>query len=422
MRNIGSVLVLVGLTFPTFQDALAASSEETIAQLLAQIQTLTARIEAVEQAQSKSTVVERSYPTLTSTPTSTPTSTLTSTPTSTLTQIAKAQPTWTDTIKMKGDFRYRHEAFDVDNRRDRHRQRMRARVGLTGKVSDQVSAGFSLASGGSDPTSTNQSFDDASSSKNVVIDLAYISWKAPVDGLSVNAGKFKNPFYRVGGNGLIWDGDLNPEGAGVSYENGNVFANGIASWLDESSSDDDSFLLGGQFGIGHDISQDSSFIAGVSYFNYVDSVGEPAFYAGDGRGNRLNTDGEYLSGFELVEGFVEYSLRFQDVNIMLFADYVQNLDADDYDQGYALGTQLQGGDWQLGYTYQDLEADAVLGTFTDSDFIGGGTDGKGHIFQASYALSKQIGLKGTFFLNEQNIDFGLEEDFKRLMLDISFKY
>ena len=49
-------------------------------------------------------------------------------------------------------------------------------------------------------------------------------------------------------------------------------------------------------------------------------------------------------------------------------------------------------------------------------------DGKGHILQASYALSKQIGLKGTFFLNDRNVDFGTEQDFKRLMLDISFKY
>ncbi|MEQ8783996.1 MAG: putative porin, partial [Roseibium album] len=63
-----------------------------------------------------------------------------------------------------------------------------------------------------------------------------------------------------------------------------------------------------------------------------------------------------------------------------------------------------------------------LGTFTDSDFIGGGTDGKGHIVSAGYALSERIALKGTLFFNKRNIDFGTEEDFKRLMLDISFKY
>ena len=127
------------------------------------------------------------------------------------TQVAAAtpqKPSWTDDFKIKGDFRYRHEAFDIDNRRDRHRQRMRARVQATGKVSETVEAGFGLATGGSDPISTNQTFDGASSSKDVVIDLAYAKWR-PTDALSVVAGKFKNTIHRVGGNSLIWDGDLN---------------------------------------------------------------------------------------------------------------------------------------------------------------------------------------------------------------------
>ncbi|MGK0224763.1 MAG: hypothetical protein ACI9ON_004020, partial [Limisphaerales bacterium] len=229
-------------------------------------------------------------------------------------------------------------------------------------------------------------------------------------------------FHRAGGNGLIWDGDLNPEGVGLKYSQGKVFANAIASWVDESSSDDDSFLIGAQFGLGQSIGEDGSLLAGLSYFNYVDAVGEPAFFDGSSKGNRLNANGEYISGFELLEGFVEYSVEIEDLKLTVFADYVQNLDANRYDTGYAVGTKIKSKTWQVGYTYQDLEADAVLGTYSDSDFIGGGTDGKGHRLQASYSLSKSIGLTGTLFLNERNIDFGSEEDYKRLMLDISFKY
>lgn len=299
---------------------------------------------------------------------------------------------------------------------------MRARVVLTGKVSETVTAGFGLATGGSDPISTNQSFDDGSSSKGVVVDLAYINWKAPVEGMNVRAGKFKNPLLRAGGKSLIWDGDLNPEGVGVTYQKGNLFTNAIASWVDESSSDDDSFLIGGQFGAGFNVSDESDLIAGFGYYNFVDSRGEPAFFDGDSAGNQLNADGEYVSAFELVEGFVEYNVKLGDAKLTLFADYVQNLGADDYDQGYALGGKIKTDKWQTGYTYQDLEADAVLGTFSDSDFIGGGTDGKGHILTAGYAISKVISLRGTLFLNKRNVDFGSEEDFKRLMLDISVKY
>ncbi len=388
----------------TAQGALAEASDELVQKLMAQVAELTARLEAVEQSDAERKVKKQTY----------------TAPTAT--QVVQTKPFWTDDLKLKGDFRYRHEAFDIENRRDRHRQRMRARVQLTGKVSETVTAGFGLATGGSDPISTNQSFDDGSSSKGVVVDLAYINWKAPVEGMNVRAGKFKNPLLRAGGNSLIWDGDLNPEGVGVTYQKGNLFTNAIASWVDESSSDDDSFLIGGQFGAGFNVGDESDLIAGFGYYNFVDSRGEPAFFDGDSAGNQLNADGEYVSAFELVEGFVEYNLKLGDAKLTLFADYVQNLGADDYDQGYALGGKIKTGKWQTGYTYQDLEADAVLGTFSDSDFIGGGTDGKGHILTAGYAISKVISLRGTLFFNKRNVDFGSEEDFKRLMLDISFKY
>lgn len=404
MSRAIALMALLGTGFAASASQ-AETSDELVRQLTAQIAELTARLEAVETAQAKKTVPTHTYA-----------------PPAATAQAVTQQSSWTDDIKLKGDFRYRHEAFDVDDRRDRHRQRVRARVGLTGKVAENVSAGFGLATGSSDPISTNQTLGDGSSSKGVVIDLAYVNWQTPLEGMAVRAGKFKNPLHRAGGNGLIWDGDLNPEGVGVTFARGNFFANGLASWVDESSSDDDSFLLGGQFGMNHEVSENGVLLAGAGYYNYLDSRGEVAFFDGSAAGNRLNAQGEYISDFELIEGFVEYQTRINATKVTFFADYVQNLGASDYDQGYALGAKLKNGDWQASYTYQDLEADAVLGTFTDSDFIGGGTDGKGHIVSAGYALSERIALKGTLFFNKRNIDFGTEEDFKRLMLDISFKY
>ena len=209
---------------------------------------------------------------------------------------------------------------------------------------------------------------------------------------------------------------------GANFKRGAIFANALASWVDESSSDDDSFLVGGQVGTIIDVGDDARLTSGLGYYNYLDARGERAFFEGDALGNRLNADGEYVNGFELVEGFVEYVTQLDDKQLTLFADYVQNLEASDYDQGFALGARLKANAWQLGYAYQEVEADAVLGTFTDSDFIGGGTDGEGHILQVGYAISKRIGLRGTLFLNDRNIDFGAEEEFKRLMLDISFKF
>ena len=110
----------------------------------------------------------------------------------------------------------------------------------------------------------------------------------------------------------------------------------------------------------------------------------------------------------------------------LYADFVQNQDADDLDTGYIIGAKLgkakNRGSWQVQYQYQDLEADATFGLFTDSDFMGGGTDGKGHKLGAAYALQKNWSLGFTYFDGTKGMDLGEDVDYSRLMIDTKFKY
>ncbi|NKB97900.1 MAG: hypothetical protein GKR90_05300 [Pseudomonadales bacterium] len=414
-----SVLVacsaLVGLAMSMTATAATDDTTSIIAALKAQIEALAARVETLEATEetSKHTSI-KSAKSIRSTA-------VVAAPVTQPTPIVQpSTSSWTDDISLKGDFRYRHEAFDVDNRRDRHRQRVRARTQVTGRVNDTTSVGFGLASGGSNPISSNQTLDDAGSTKDIGIDLAYVKWQ-PTDSTTILAGKIKNPIHRVGGNSLLWDGDLNPEGVGVQYQSGSFFANGIASWLDESGSDDDSYLVGGQVGLNSDAGP-GVLKVGIGYFNFLDTRGETPFFNGSPSGNRIDANGQYMSGFEILEGFAEFGFDAGDGELSIFADFVQNLDASAYDMGYALGGTYRINKWRFGYTYQELEADAVLATLTDSDFIGGGTDGEGHILRSSYALSQNVNLSGTLFLNDRNIDFGNEEQYKRLMLDISFKY
>jgi len=72
--------------------------------------------------------------------------------------------------------------------------------------------------------------------------------------------------------------------------------------------------------------------------------------------------------------------------------------------------------------YEKLEADAVLGLLTDSDFGGGGTDAKGSIFKGTWAFHKNWNAKFTYFLNEIDLASGNPRDFDRLQLDLNFKY
>jgi len=394
----------ISITFSLAASYAAASAEsELIEALQAQINTLTSRLDALENAQPAG-----------------PTSAGTLSPGPARPQT-KPAPSWADTITLKGDFRYRHEAFDIEDTTDRHRQRLRARTELSAQINDTTRVGFGLASGNSDPISTNQTIGNAASSKGVVLDLAYVDWATPVDGMSVLAGKFKNPLHRAGGNGLIWDSDLRPEGVALRYRNGHIFANAMGLYIDEDSSGEDALMLGGQFGINTNLGA-GKLRAGAGYYHFTDAKDREVFFVGIPLGNRVNPDGTYVSDFEIVEGFAEYSFGLNQGTMTLFADYANNLGADDFETGYAFGVRLEQEKWNFSWAYQDLEADAVLGLFTDSDFIGGGTDGKGHILQTGYALTKRVGLRGTLFLNDRNIAFGPEEEFKRLMLDISFKY
>ena len=101
-------------------------------------------------------------------------------------------------------------------------------------------------------------------------------------------------------------------------------------------------------------------------------------------------------------------------------------EAEEADTGFALGASL--GEvtgprtWRFGYAYQDLEADAVIGTFTDSDWAGGGTDGTGHVVEFNYGFRERLVFGFRYFLNERGADAGNEHDYNRLQADVLFNY
>jgi hypothetical protein len=134
----------------------------------------------------------------------------------------------------------------------------------------------------------------------------------------------------------------------------------------------------------------------------------------------------YLYDYDEIEAFAELGLKVAGLPLSVFANVVQNTDADDYDTGWVAGTQLGAakakGTWQVGYAYQDLEADAVFAGLTDSDFAGGRTDNKGHRLQGAYALGDKWNVAVTYFINEAAVDTGAGLDYDRFQLDMNFKY
>jgi hypothetical protein len=138
------------------------------------------------------------------------------------TDMGKSQKNLQERIKkfgpfeFSGDFRLRAEPTfggPTDQSQDRFRERVRFRFNVEAKLNDQIRGGFSLASGDlNNPISTNQTLNQYDTRKPIAIDRMYAtytpSWFKP---LTLTGGKFNYPWFNTE---LVWDKDLNPEGAG----------------------------------------------------------------------------------------------------------------------------------------------------------------------------------------------------------------
>jgi hypothetical protein len=416
MRNQFVGLTFVGiLCSPSWAFAQGSPSAE-IAALRAEIAALSERLDRLERADGSGPAAASQPPQSAAAPASAPAVNLAAAP------VAESKP---PPIRFAGDFRYRHESVNDDAFEERQRQRIRARFGFTADVTDGVTAGLTLATGGDDPVSANQTLDTGFDRKPIGVDRAYVTWKASKE-LSFTGGKMANPFYRPLNHHLIYDNDLNPEGLALRYETSNWFTNVAGLWVEERAAADDSILMGGQLGFKRMLGGGRRFLAGVSYYDYLDTQNQTPFWDGEPAGNSVDASGNYANDFNEAEVFAELGFMAGERPITVFADYVTNTEATLQDDGYAIGAVYgeitRPGTWRVSYAYQDLEADAVIGTFTDSDFAGGGTDGRGHVVDFQYALRSRWTLGFKYFLNERGEASGNERDYNRLQADLNFNY
>jgi hypothetical protein len=335
---------------------------------------------------------------------------------------ALAQSSWTDSIEFGGDTRVRFESIDAEGSAQRDRSRFRARFGLEAKPSDDIKLVFRLATGDGSPVSTNVTMDGGFSGKDILVDRAYVDWRIN-ESWNVHAGKIKSPWFRPGGSPMLWDSDLNPEGIALHGKNGAFFGSLAALSVEERSSADDSLLLTAQGGWQGEISDAGSLTAGLGYYSYTNARGQTPFYNGSPNGNTVDAAGNYLSGFRLVELFAEYKTKLNDMPLTVYADVVRNSDASNgEDLGWSVGATLSAGKMQYGYAWLDIEADAVVGTFSDSNFGGGETDAHGHFMRAKYAIRDNVDFGATLIINERGGFSGPALDYDRVMLDVEFSF
>ena len=426
MRHIITILLILYCLFtaPLYAQTIQAGPvnvSQEIIELKAQITLLADRLAQIEQSEAERLAVEAERVVIAPPP-------------------HQAASSWTEKVRFSGDIRYRHESINDDFKDFRNRHRIRSRTNLTADLSENTTVGLGFSSGDVANDSGNQTLDDGFNRKPLGIDLAYFNWGLS-DSFNLIGGKMSNPFFRPAGYHLIYDSDLRPEGLSLRYSSGAFFSNAATFWAEERGSDVDSMLLGLQGGYRGTMGNDIGLTVGASYYETTNTKGfSPLFEAicewryGDvvggcaqgAQGNQVDADGNYLYGFSEIELFAELRLDLDGEPLTVFADYVTNTAADAYEDGFAFGGTYRRlsnpGDWTMGYAYQDLGGNAVVGAFTDSDFGGGTSDASGHTLSGSYMVNGGWYFALRYVIGKRGEAAGQLRDYNRLMTDINFRY
>ena len=120
--------------------------------------------------------------------------------------------------------------------------------------------------------------------------------------------------------------------------------------------------------------------------------------------------------FEFVNNFL------QNLSFITGTDRGMEQNLDDnlgWIAGFSYGNRDKPGSSAFRYNYRHIEKDVVIAAFTDSDFMGGGTDGKGHEFNLSYQVAKKVMFEATYYFCYKELDKNVK--YHKVLLDLNFK-
>ncbi|MBD3271006.1 MAG: hypothetical protein GF384_00530, partial [Elusimicrobia bacterium] len=285
-------------------------------------------------------------------------------------------PKWSQKFKLKGDLRLRQQSERKDNNERRNRWRMRYRLGIIAQISQGFEAAAGLATGGTDPRSTNQTLENGFSTKPIQLDYAYVSYM-PIKWITFRGGKYpiKTALWKTGD--LMWDSDIAVEGFGANLVHKvkafELFFNGGYYVLDEfknsgssqMNNPSDPYMVFAQPGAKYSWTKLTYVKLAPHFYGFEHVKGEPPLPSSEG-GNTRDANGNLKYDYDTVGASIEIGcdmIPFLPWHA-IFAEYVKNSDPDNEDMGILAGAKIgdkkvgDRGQWQAKYNYRQLEADA----------------------------------------------------------------
>ncbi len=346
-----------------------------------------------------------------------------------------------DQLKIKGDLRVRFETrqldYDHDDDENNDRLRTRFRIGGVWKNLDESwEVGAGLATGSTDPTSTNDTWSEASPFETGDIRLDYAYGKHYWNDMSFTAGQHINPFKS---SWLFWDTDVRFAGLTASYEPETGFfatagAYGARYYKTSDGSTNTAMLYAGQLGF-KGKANDLKYTIAAGYHTYDSSF--------------INTEHDEKDGPLQYVDPNKYELNIGDIyadatfplggnKMKLYGQLWQNFGADgqagqgqlggtlkpdDEDMGWILGLETNIDKFKIGYAYTQIEADSIFSGLKDADFGTGVnmTDIKGHKIDLGYNFTKNLSFGVTAMLYK-SIELDDTPDGQLYQIDLSYKF
>jgi hypothetical protein len=386
-------------------------------------------------------------------------------------------------FSFSGDLRLRHESLfgsgplNGAEPATRNRERYRVRFNINAKLNDEISGGFSLASGDlGDPISTNNTETGFFTRKPFSIDKAYATYKPKFfKPFNVTAGKFGYTWYRTE---LTFDNDINVEGSSqqVSWDwKDKPFSHfaviGFELPLLEVTNGSDSAIFGEQVQTGWNLGPRVKAIADVAYYDYknpntiaqnqTNANGFATQGTATGQGGTFGFSAATLTNsFGVIAGARQFGSKFgildsifqldfdtgikrfplttlfnfadntracENVSAFAAAGVAIACNARDR-QGYwaeaQFGQTKQKGDWRFGYTFTRIEREAVVSAFNASD-IRQPTNVASNRIEAAYQAYSNVTLALTTYVGRPLITAQTpseERPLKRMQFDFNYKF